>query len=528
MRFKLCLLALLCASASYTTAEENGEDAPGEVEEETVEKSEEITEEKGVLVLHEKNFARALSENKFLLVEFYAPWCGHCRALEPEYTAAAGILKNTTSDIRLAKVDATEEKGLADEFGISSFPILKFFQDGDRKNAIEFTGKRKAQGIVQWLKRRTEPSASVLESVASAQEFIDTHRVAVIGFFTDLDSEDVKTFYEVATDIVDITFGITSDPAVFQNYDVSKNKVILFKKFDEKRADLEITEEQELDKEELTKFIQTNALELVIEFNEQNADKIFGAKINHHILLFINKTLEKHQPALESFREAASGLKGQVLFILIDVNASNDHVLNYFGLKSEDAPTIRLVNIETTKKYTLEQADITAENLQNLCQGVLEGTVKPNLMSQEIPEDWDKKPVKVLVGKNFEQVAFDETKNVFVEFYAPWCGHCKELAPIWDELAEKYKDHEDIVIANMDSTANEVEGVTISGFPTLKYFPAGPEKKIVDYNGQRDLETFSKFLDNGGELPEEKEESSKEPGATTETPQQENETRDEL
>ncbi|MBN3303917.1 PDIA2 isomerase, partial [Amia calva] len=149
-------------------------------------------------------------------------------------------------------------------------------------------------------------------------------------------------------------------------------------------------------------------------------------------------------------------------------------------------------------------------------------------MSQEIPEDWDKKPVKVLVGKNFEQVAFDETKNVFVEFYAPWCGHCKELAPIWDELAEKYKDHEDIVIANMDSTANEVEGVTISGFPTLKYFPAGPEKKIVDYNGQRDLETFSKFLDNGGELPEEKEESSKEPGATTETPQQENETRDEL
>ncbi|XP_048336735.2 probable protein disulfide-isomerase A6 [Ziziphus jujuba] len=100
-----------------------------------------------------------------------------------------------------------------------------------------------------------------------------------------------------------------------------------------------------------------------------------------------------------------------------------------------------------------------------------------------------------LHGDNFNEVVLDETKDVLVEFYAPWCGHCKNLAPTYEKVATAFKSQEDVVIANLDADKYRdlAEGYDLSGFPTLKFFPKN-NKAGEEYEGGRDLEDFVNFI----------------------------------
>lgn len=67
-----------------------------------------------------------------------------------------------------------------------------------------------------------------------------------------------------------------------------------------------------------------------------------------------------------------------------------------------------------------------------------ENKLVPYLKSEDVPVD-NSAPVKVAVAKNFAEVVTNNGKDTLIEFYAPWCGHCKKLAPIFDQLGEKVR-----------------------------------------------------------------------------------------
>jgi len=450
----------------------------------------EITSDEGVLVLTEANFQEALDANEFLLAEFYAPWCGHCKTLAPEYIKAAKALDEKESPIKLGKVDATVESDLAKKFDVRGYPTLKFFKNGKDR---EYTGGRKADDIVAWLEKKSGPPAKTLANVDEAKAFIESNDVAVVGFFKDLDASDAKAFLGVAGNMDDYLFAIASEAAAFEEYKVDGSGIVLFKNFDEGRNDFE----GEMTEDAVATFVSSNSLPLVIEFNPNTTQKIFSGEIKSHLFLFVSASAEDYSTKVEIAKAIAKDHKGKMLFVTIDTD-EEDHkrIMEFFGMEKSELPSMRIVKMEGDMlKFKPDSTELSDENIREFVTKYLAGELKPHLMSQEVPEDWDKEPVKVLVGKNFNEVAMNVEKDVLVEFYAPWCGHCKQLVPTWEKLGEKYKDSKTVVIAKLDSTANELEDVKVTGFPTIKLFKRG-NNEAIDFTGDRTVDGFVKFIES--------------------------------
>ena len=87
-------------------------------------------------------------------------------------------------------------------------------------------------------------------------------------------------------------------------------------------------------------------------------------------------------------------------------------------------------------------------------------------------------------------------KDTFVKFYAPWCGHCQKLAPIWDDLAKEFEDDASVTVAKLDCTQSSAlcQEHGVKGYPTLAYFRNG--KKVEDYRGARELVLQSSLKNN--------------------------------
>jgi protein disulfide-isomerase A4 len=114
-----------------------------------------VIEDKGIYVLTRENFAHFVMPKEIVLVEFYAPWCGHCKKLDPEYVKAAKMLKEKAPGVILVKVDASKESELAKEYMVQGFPTLTLFRKGVKQE--DYDGERNAEAIVEYMLRQNDP-----------------------------------------------------------------------------------------------------------------------------------------------------------------------------------------------------------------------------------------------------------------------------------------------------------------------------------------------------------------------------------
>ncbi|KAK7404726.1 hypothetical protein VNO78_05682 [Psophocarpus tetragonolobus] len=452
-------------------------------------------DEKDVLLLKERNFTTVIDNNRFVMVEFYAPWCGHCQALAPEYAAAATDLK--PHGVLLAKVDATVENDLAHEYDVQGFPTLFFFIDGVHR---PYNAQRTKDAIVTWVKKKIGPGISNITTVDDAESILTAENKLVLAFLNSLVGADSDELAAASKLEDDVNFYQTVVPDVAKLFhieaSVKRPALVLLKKEEEKLNHFD----GKFVRAEIAEFVSSNKLPLVTTFTRESAPSIFESQIKKQLLLFVTSNdTDKFGPA---FKETAKLFKGKLIFVHVEMDNEDvgKPVADYFGITGNGPKVLAYTGHDDGRKFLLD-GEVTVDTITAFGNDFLEDKLKPFLKSDPVPES-NEGDVKIVVGNNFDEIVLDESKDVLLEIYAPWCGHCQALEPTYNKLAKHLRSIESIVIAKMDGTTNEHPRAKSDGFPTLLFFPAGNKSSDpIPVDVDRTVVAFYKFLRKHASIP---------------------------
>ncbi|XP_049579194.1 protein disulfide-isomerase A3 [Syngnathus scovelli] len=451
-----------------------------------------------VLEFTDDDFDSGIQNLDLILVEFYAPWCGHCKRLAPEYEAAATRLKGI---VPLAKVDCTAHSSTCSKFGVNGYPTLKIFRSGEVSGPYD--GPRSADGIVSFLKKQAGPASVELTTEADFEKFIADKDASVVGFFADNSSPAYTEFQNAAKDLREnYRFAHTSVEALLKSQGVDGEGVILFRppRLSNKFEDGSVKfSGEKCTKNTIKTFIKDSVFGICPHMTDDNKDQLRGKDL---LVAYYDVDYDKNPKGSNYWRNrvmkvAKSFLdQGKELRFAVASKQSFSHDLSEFGLDGAqgEVPVVAMRTAGGDKYVMTEEFTRDGKALESFLRDYFDGKLKRYLKSEPIPENNDG-PVKILVAENFDAIANDDSKDALIEFYAPWCGHCKSLEPKYTELAEKLANDPNLVIAKMDATANDVPSpYEVSGFPTIYFAPAGSKMQPKKYEGGREVSDFIAFL----------------------------------
>ncbi|XP_062353661.1 protein disulfide-isomerase A4 isoform X3 [Cinclus cinclus] len=576
-------------------ADDDGDDDDNEEDDEDDDNSV-VKEENGVLVLNDASFDTFTADKDTVLLEFYAPWCGHCKQFAPEYEKIAKTLKENDPPIPVAKIDATAATSLSSRFDVSGYPTIKILKKGQ---AVDYDGSRTedaivakvkevsdpnwtpppeatlvltqenfdevvndadiilvefyapcapcspslgvdtARGLLQNMRRLPRSSASAhlpspwlksmprlklslqrsivdymieqagppskqIQATKQVQEFLrDGDDVIIIGVFSGENDKTYQLYQEAANGLrEDYKFHHTFSNEIAKLLKASPGKLVVMQpekfqsKYETKMHVLNLKDST--DGSEIKEHVLKHALPLVGHRKLSNDAKRYSKRPLVVVYYSVDFSFD-YRVATQYWRskvlEVAKDFPEYVFAVSDEEDYSSE--IKDLGLLESGEDVNAAILDEGGKKYAMEPEEFDSDVLRQFVLAFKKGKLKPIVKSQPVPKN-NKGPVKVVVGKTFDTIVMDPKNDVLIEFYAPWCGHCKKLEPVYNELGKKYKNEKNLIIAKMDATANDVtnDHYKVEGFPTIYFAPKDKKNNPIKFEGgDRDLEHLSNFIE---------------------------------
>ncbi|KAJ3521521.1 hypothetical protein NM688_g9005 [Phlebia brevispora] len=391
-----------------------------------------------VIDLTPDTFDEIVKPEALMLVEFFAPWCGHCKALAPHYEEAATTLKERS--IKLAKVNCVDEADLCAANEIKGYPTLRVYRHGE---FTDYPGPRKADSIIGYMIKQSLPAVNEVTK-DTFDEFKKADKVIAVAFLDTVNDEPAAEFNATAEKHRDDwLFGMATDKEVHEAAGVTPPAIVLYRSFDDPVTSYPFPVKS-LSTAEFEAWIKELSVPLLDQVSADNY-QVYAQSGKPLAYLFLDPTDAKREEYIDALKPVAAKFKGEVNFVWIDAIQFGDHA-KALNLQEVKWPSFVIQDLQKQLKFPYDQDQtVTAEAVEEMVQQYLDGKLEPTLKSQPVPESQDESVFNV-VGKTFEDVVFDDNKDVFVEFYASWCGHCKRLKPTWDSLGDHYADISDKIV----------------------------------------------------------------------------------
>jgi len=474
-----------------------------------------------ILHLTDQNFDEALKQHQSIIVMFYAPWCGHCKSMKPEYVEAAREMKEKEIPGLLAAIDCTKAQDTCKKYDVGGYPTVKYFQFGEYKFKLN---TRKKDQIIEFMLNPEEPPAPPPEDLPwpdiSGPEIIhledntfkDTlkkKKHVLVMFYAPWCGHCKKAKPEIQAAAQQLQHNskvhfagvdCTIHKKVCEQYDVSgyptfryflygKNDFLYnggrtttaFIKFMENPSE---SGAKEASTEEQWKDTPSS----VVHLEDDNFNEFINA--NPSVLIMFYAPWCGHCKSMKpAFVEAANELLDQQ-HVLAAIDCTRNRVAaTKYDIKGY--PTLKYFKNGADSDY---EGGRSKDDLIKFFKSNEEGGNSVPLPVWEADTDAS---VVHLDESTFETY-IKENENVFVMFYAPWCGHCNNMKPAYVEVAKDVNIEQKAngKVAAVDCTTNPsiAKKYGVKGYPTLKMFQHG--KEFTAYKGPRTSEAILDFIKN--------------------------------